>query len=174
MQPYPNGAKVLSDPNTTPHLAVRDGIRFGQSLILIENVCMDFIDCCYSTLHHTTVRRQAMRKSESRTFLLLFHFRNTSRSFFFGCRLNVEDIVASDQDFAQETGKLTVDELFTSSQLHIHVSVCTLKFSLVFHSPLELDLHKLTREIGKKGSRIDNELRLRNEKITKCVRGALR
>jgi hypothetical protein len=94
---------------------------------------------------------------------LLFHVRNTSSSFFFGRCLNIEDIVASNQNFAQETSKLSVNELFTSSQLHIHVSVCALKFSLVFHPPLELDLDELTRKIGKKGFRIDNKLRLRNE-----------
>jgi hypothetical protein len=103
---HPNGAKVLSDPNTTPHLAVRNGIRFGQSFVLIENVWIDL----------AKARHENNQNENHVPFLfLLFHFRNTSSSFFFGRCLNVKDIIASNQDFAQETGKLSVDELFTSS-----------------------------------------------------------
>jgi hypothetical protein len=51
-------------------------------------------------------------------------------------RLDVENIVASDQYFPQEPGEFTVDKFLCIQQLQVHVGITARQSPLVFHAPL--------------------------------------
>ena len=74
--------------------------------------------------------------------------------------LDVEDIVASDQDLTQEARKLTVYIFFSSLHMNVHVTIHTGKHSLILHAPLQLNPNRLARQVCKEGFGVYNELGL--------------
>ena len=56
---------------------------------------------------------------------------------------NVEDVVATDEDFTEMSSESTVDVLFRVAELKVHVAVDGHQIAFVFHAPLQLDLDGL-------------------------------
>lgn len=65
---------------------------------------------------------------------------------FFVDSTNVEDVVATDEDFTEMSGESAVDVLFRVAKLEVHVAVDGHQVAFVFHAPLQLDLDGLAGE----------------------------
>ena len=80
------------------------------------------------------------------THLHIFFFHQTSWSKSVGTSY-VQDVIASDEYFAERSGGLTVNELFGRRELQVHVCVVRHQIALVLASPLESNDDHVTREI---------------------------
>jgi hypothetical protein len=77
------------------------------------------------------------------------------------CCLEVQDIVASNENVSQKASKLTINEFFRSFQVQIHVGLRRVECSLILHlSPFKLDNDDFTNKVSQEGFGINNELRL--------------
>jgi hypothetical protein len=79
---------------------------------------------------------------------------------FGGRRHNVQDIVATNQDFSQFPRTLSVNVFFRTGQEQIHVRIGRLELANVLGAPLELDLDLLAGQIDQERFGIDDELSL--------------
>ena len=57
----------------------------------------------------------------------------------------IEDVVATDKDFAEHTVGLAILELFCVGQLQVHVAICADEETLVFHAPFQAHQDRLAR-----------------------------
>lgn len=74
------------------------------------------------------------------------------------CGLDIEDIVASNEDLAEKTCKISVHKFFSLVETEVHVCIRRGKNPLVLLTPLEPNANGLPGQIGNKGLWIDNKL----------------
>ena len=74
-----------------------------------------------------------------------------------GC-LDVKDVVAADEDLAEEAGKLSVDEFLRLVQTKVHVGIGRGEDALILLTPLQPNTDGLAGQIRQEGLGVDNEL----------------
>lgn len=86
--------------------------------------------------------------------------------------LDVQHVVAPDQDLAERPRELSLYELLRVLELQVHVSVGRRQLALVLLPPLEADAYVLPRQVGQEGLRVDDELGLSCARSVIIIRAA--